>query len=173
MQFAVNYSLPLARLLSDGTVQVDLIKCPDWEGMLKEAALYGSVTIHFDLKTGSGSTSDFDFKRIKAFKEKSATPHVNTHLVAPRYFDFTNPQEKLKLNTLWREEIRRMTDYFGPEAVALEHFPYNEATPHLRYATDSQVFSNVILDTNCMLLLDLAHARITSHSNFDAEAHVS
>jgi hypothetical protein len=34
--------------------------------------------------------------------------------------------------------------------------------PHIRYAADSEVFSKVIEDTDCLLLLDLAHARITA-----------
>jgi hypothetical protein len=174
MQLAVNYSLPLARLIKDDSVRVDLIKCPDWEGMLEEASLCGPITIHFDLKAGLGHTFDFDFVRIKGFKEKTATPHVNTHMVAPPHFDPTDAVERSKINTLWREEISRMTDYFGPTGVALEHFPFTEKTPHLRYATDSLVFTNVILDTNCMLLLDLAHARITANTlGMDVKKYIS
>ncbi|MDF1520843.1 MAG: DUF692 family protein [Brevefilum sp.] len=174
MQLAVNYSLPLARLIKDGSVQVDLIKCPDWEGMLEEASLYGPITIHFDLKAGLGSIFEIDFERIKGFKEKTATPHINTHLVAPPNFDPADAIERSKLNTLWREEISRMTDYFDSKGVALEHFPFTEKTPHLRYATDSQVFTNVIVDTNCMLLLDLAHARITANTlGIDVKEYIS
>jgi len=174
MQLAVNYSLPLARLIKDDSIRVDLIKCPDWEGMLDEASLYGPITIHFDLKAGLGRTFGLNFERIKAFKEKTATPHVNTHLVAPPNFDHTDPIERSKINTLWREEISQMTDYFGPTGVALEHFPFTEKTPHLRYATDSQVFTNVIRDTNCMLLLDLAHARITANAlGIDVKKYIS
>ena len=55
-----------------------------------------------------------------------------------------------------------MTAYFGAEKVALEHFPYTQAMPHIRFAADSEVFSKVIEETGCMLLLDLAHARITA-----------
>lgn len=174
MQLAVNFSIPLARLLKDKRIQIDLIKCPDWEGMLEESLPYGPITIHFDLKTGLGRIASLDFERIKSFKEKTATPHINTHLAAPRNFDINDPQEKLRINALWRKEINQLTDCFGSKAVALEHFPYTKSTPHLRYAADSQTFSKVIVDTDCMLLLDLAHARITANSlGIDVKNYIS
>lgn len=162
MKFACNYSNPLTRLLDEGALQVDLIKCPDWDGMLKEARPYGPITIHFDLDAGLGTTFEVDFSRIQDFFDRTHTPHVNTHLVTPRNFDPNNEEELLKINALWREEIQVMIDHLGAEAVALEQFPYTESTPHIRPATDPAIFSQVIHDTGCMLLLDLAHARITA-----------
>lgn len=162
MKFAVNYSQPLIQLLSEGLVQIDLIKCADWDGMLKEASLFGEITIHFDLAVGLGKTFKTDQDRIAALKKKTKTPHVNTHLVAPRNLDPNNPHEMEKIQRLWREEIGMMVARFGADKVALEHFPYTLTTPHIRPAADSKIFSDVILETGCMLLLDLAHARITA-----------
>ena len=162
MRFAVNFSNPLIRLLKEDAVQIDLIKCPDWAGMLEEAKPYGPITIHFDLDAGLGTTLNVDFARIKDLKTQTATPHVNTHLVTPSTFDPDSPQELEMINRLWRQEIQLMIDHFGADQVALEHFPYTEANPNIKPAADSQIFSKVILDTGCMLLLDLAHARITA-----------
>jgi len=162
MNFAVNYSHSLIQLVKEGSVNIDLIKCPDWEGMLKKAEPYGEITVHFDLKAGLGSTFDADFSHIKAIKEQTCTPHVNTHLVTPKNLDPDNPEEVLKISKLWREEIQVMIDYFGEESVALEHFPYTLTTPHLLPAVESKCFSQVIIDTNCRFLLDLAHASITA-----------
>ena len=131
MNFAVNYSNPLIQLVKEGSVNIDLIKCPDWEGMLKKAEPYGEITVHFDLKAGLGSTFDADFSHIKAIKEQTCTPHVNTHLVAPKNLDTDIPNEVRKINKLWREEIQIMTDHLGESSVALEHFPYTLTTPHL------------------------------------------
>lgn len=164
MKFAVNYSKPLVKLLENGRVKVDLLKCPDWDGMIKEAQPHGDLTIHFDLKAGLGKTFNSDFSRIKTIKEQTCTPHVNTHLVAPDNLDPESPKEVKQINTLWREEIHFMIEFFGEEAVALEHFPYTLTTPHLLPAVDSSSFSQVILDTDCRFLLDLAHARITADS---------
>ena len=164
MKFAVNYSVPLVHLLDEGAIQIDLIKCPDWEGMLDEASAHGDITIHFDLEVGLGNTFHADFSRIQALMESTFTPHVNTHLVTPQQFNPDNTQEMDQINTLWREEIRLMTEKLGPGAVALEHHPYTHANPNIRPAADPQVFSRVIQDTGCMLLLDLAHARITAHT---------
>lgn len=162
MQFAVNYSTPLIRLIQAKKIKIDLIKCPDWEGMLAEAAPYGNITIHFDLNIGLGKTNNVDFDRLKWFKEQTFTPHINTHMIAPRNFDINNEDEREKINTLWRREINLLIDNFGASCVVLEHFPYTNTTPHLQYATDNKIFSKVIEDTGCMLLLDLAHARITA-----------
>jgi uncharacterized protein (UPF0276 family) len=164
MKFAVNYSAPLVHLLDEGAVHIDLIKCPDWEGMLEEAKDHGKITIHFDLEVGLGNTFHSDFSRIRALMERTYTPHVNTHLVTPRQFNPDNTQELDQINALWREEIRLMTEELGPDTVALEHHPYTHANPNIRPAADPEVFSQVIQDTGCMLLLDLAHARITAHT---------
>jgi len=161
MKFAVNYSIPLIRLLEECAVKVDLIKCPDWEGMLKEAQSHGPITIHYDHDVGLGSTFNLDLSRVENLMQQTATYHVNTHLVTPRNFNPDNQQEVKKINRLWREEIAVLTDHFSPELVALEHFPYTSANPHIP-AADNKVFSQVIQDTGCMLLLDLAHARITA-----------
>jgi len=162
MRFAVNFSYPLVRLIKAGAIRVDLIKCPDWEGMLTEAEPYGPITIHFDLKAGLGHTFKADFSRIKTLLKQTDTPHVNTHLVTPRHFDPNNQEDLVRINQLWREEILLMTHHFGASSVALEHFPYTDDTPHLRTPVQSDIFSKVIQDTDCMLLLDLAHARITA-----------
>ena len=162
MKFAVNFSFPLIQLLKKGSVTIDRIKCPDWEGMIKEAETFGEITVHFDMKAGLGNTFDVDFTRIKAIKDHTATPHINTHLVTPKNLDQENTEEVKKINHLWREEILIMIDHFGVESVALEHFPYTLTTPHLRPAVESKSFSQVILDTNCTFLLDLSHASITA-----------
>jgi len=162
MKFAVNYSMPLVRLLKEGVFSIDLIKCPDWEGLLSEAQAYGEITIHFDLEVGLGNTFHADFSRIKALMNSTFTPHVNTHLVTPRQFDPHSRTERRQINTLWRDEIQHMIDNLGADAVALEHHPYTAANPSIQPATDTGIFSQVIQDTGCMLLLDLAHARITA-----------
>lgn len=164
MKLAVNYSYPLMDLIRDELVRVDLIKCPDWDGMLKDAEPYGPITIHFDLNVGLGNTFKVDFSRIKNLQAQTGTPLINTHLVAPQGFNGVHFGDVKRINTLWREEIQWMIDHFSVESVALEHFPFTEATPHIRLAAMSDVFSQVILDTNCMLLLDLAHARITANT---------
>ena len=162
MKLAVNYSRPLIRLIKEQQIKVDLLKCPDWEGMIHEAHPFGKITIHFDLDIGLGNTFKVDFERLKWFMDKTATPHINSHLVTPRNFDIESKEERLKINSLWRQEINRMIEHFDGARVALEHFPFTRAAPHLQLATDSQIFSKVIQDTGCMLLLDLAHARITA-----------
>jgi hypothetical protein len=162
MKLAVNYSNPLIRLIKEQAVELDLIKCPDWEGMLEEAAPYRPVTIHFSLEAGLGKTLDADFSKIERFLQTTKTPHVNTHLVTPRSCTPDDPTELNRVNALWRQEIGLMVDHFGSDKVVLEHFPYTLAAPHIAPAADAAAFSSVIEDTDCQLLVDLAHARITA-----------
>lgn len=173
MKLAVNYSSPLTRLIKENRIEIDLIKCPDWEGMIPEAKPYGKITIHFDLDVGLGSTFKVNFDRLKWFKEQTETPHFNTHLVTPRNFNIRSSDDKRKIGVLWRQEINLMTQNLDPSNVALEHFPYTKSTPHIKYATDADVFSEVIMDTGCMFLLDLAHARITADTlNIDVKDYI-
>lgn len=162
MKLAVNYSNPLIRLLQEKAVEIDLIKCPDWEGMLKEARPYGPITIHYDIHIGLGEIQNLDLERVRCFMKQSATPHVNAHLVTPRNFNPDDSIEVKKINRLWREELAVLVDSFGAEGITLEHYPYTTATPYLRTATDSSIFSQVIQDAGCQFLLDLAHAQITA-----------
>ncbi len=162
MKFAVNYSNPLIRLIKEDAIELDWIKCPDWDGMLEEAAAYKPVTIHFDLEAGLGKTLDVDVSRIGRFLETTETPHVNTHLVTPRSYTPDDPTELHRVNDLWRQEIGWMVDRFGADKVVLEHFPYTLSMPHIAPAADAVTFSRVIEDTGCQLLVDLAHARITA-----------
>lgn len=162
MKLAVNYSSPLINLIKNKTIQLDLIKCPDWDGMLSVAEGHGQVTIHFDMDAGLGNTFNVDFARIRALMDRTFTPHVNTHLVTPKHFDPDNPVEVEKIKRLWRDEILLMIDHFGSDAVALEQFPYTESTPNIKVATEEGTFSQVINDTGCRLLLDLSHAAITA-----------
>jgi uncharacterized protein len=160
--FAVNYSINLIQLLKEDQIQLNWIKCPDWEGMLQEARPHGLITIHFDLKCGLGETFQADLKRLKGLLHNTVTPHVNTHLVAPRNFDCQQETEVHRLQNLWRDEINILTDFFGGDRVALEHYPLNPTNQHLQLAVDPQIFSKVVLDTGCQFILDLAHARITA-----------
>lgn len=174
MKFAVNFSNPLIQLIKEKTIEIDLIKCPDWEGMLKEARPYGPITIHYDLHTGLGDAVNLDLERIRCFKEQTQTPHINSHLVVPRNFNTNDPAELQKINKLWREEMGILVDYFGSDSVVLEHFPFTEATPHIKTATDPVIFSQVIDDTGCQFLLDLAHARITADTlGLDVRDYIS
>ncbi len=162
MILAVNYSNNLIRLIQQQKVSVDLIKCPDWQGMLEEAKHHAPITIHFDLKAGLGKTTQSDPERLRELKDKTFTPHINTHLVTPRNFNAENAAEVDRLWTTWLEEIGFLVKHFGKDQVALEHYPYTSNNPHLRIAVMPKVFSKVVQETDCRFLLDLAHARITA-----------
>ena len=74
MKLAVNFSNPLVNLIKAKDIQVDLIKCPDWEGMLEEALPYGPVTIHFSLEAGLGIPSRPILSGLKNSSPKRTPP---------------------------------------------------------------------------------------------------
>jgi uncharacterized protein (UPF0276 family) len=162
MKFAVNYSNALIKLLQDDQIQVDLIKCPDWAGMIKEAKLQGPITIHFDLDVGLGNSFNVDFNRVRRLADETFTPHVNTHLVTPKTLNPDNIAEVNKLIDLWHQELQFMIDGLGSCKVALEHFPYTKEFPNLIPAVDIKIFSNLVETMGVNFLLDLSHARITA-----------
>ena len=45
MKFAINYSVASEELLNDGTIQVDLFKCPSWEHLVPRVQEnYGAIS---------------------------------------------------------------------------------------------------------------------------------
>ena len=66
-----------------------------------------------------------------------------------------------------------MIEHLGAQSVALEHHPLTEVNPNIRPAADPEIFSQVVQDTGCMFLLDLAHARITADTlGVDVEDYI-
>lgn len=164
MKLAVNYSPALVELLAENKIEIDLIKCPDWEWMITEVEGIKPLTVHFDLTLGLGQIANTDFERIALLQKHTSTPHINAHLANPT--DFVNPTRAdiNRLQSVWQQELALLGDAFGLDFVVLEHYPYTPQTPHLAYATRADVYADVIRRSGCQVLLDLAHARITANT---------
>lgn len=182
IQFAVNYSPQAAALLGAGTVEFDRFKGPEWPDLIAEARQWRPVRVHFSLFARRASLNTANWGLIETVLEETGTPFVNIHL-APHVEDFPG----LALETHSADWVRRvadeltrvtqtLVDRFGPERVIAENVPWD---PNPRYAIpraalDPAVPRQVIAETGCGLLLDVAHARIAAlHTGWDERDYIA
>lgn len=162
MKFAVNYSVGLSNCLKEDGFQVDLIKCPEWDGLLMEARKIKPVYIHFDILVGIGKVQALNWKKIHQLMELTSTPHLNCHLVTSRDTDPDSSSDILRMLTTWEREIDLLSAQVGNTHLVVEHFPFMPYHPHMRAAVDAKSIASVITQTGTRFLFDLAHARITA-----------
>lgn len=170
MKFAINYSTQAAELLSEGRIEIDRFKCPNWPDLVREAGAYRPVAVHFGLQAGNGQLKNSDWESISRLLTQTGTPYVNLHL-SPTQEDYPSfpietpePDQFRQVVKNLIDDVRAMVDQFGPERVIAENVPYRgEAGKLLRPAAEPAVIHQVLETTGCGLLLDISHARITAH----------
>jgi len=162
MKFAVNYSTDLSKLILEDNLAIDLIKCPDWDGIIIEARKLLPVYVHFDILVGIGKVKNLKWDKIHHLMELTNTEHINCHLVANSDIDPILKSDQLKLLKIWEEEINLLSTKFSNKNIVAEHFPFMPYHPHMRQAVDAGNISRIVKETGCRFLLDLAHARITA-----------
>lgn len=162
MQLAVNYSTQLENLLINRQVEVDLIKCPDWQGLIDAALIFKPVYIHFDLLLGNQQPIRAgQIQNIKALMRQTGTQWVNFHLIAPKNATI---HSKSDLLGFWLREMDDILKVFEPHQIVVENFPFYSSQPQNLYAVDADTIHRLIDQTQCGFLLDLAHAKITTIS---------
>lgn len=177
MKFAINYSTQAAELLSEGQIEIDRFKCPNWPDMIHEASSYRPVAVHFGLQAGSGKLKDSNWEPISHLLAETGTPYVNLHLSPTRedYPDFPietpEPDQFQQVVKNLIDDVRAVVEQFGAERVIAENVPYSgEAGKVLRPAVEPAVIHQVLEKTGCGLLLDISHARIAAH-HLEIDAH--
>jgi uncharacterized protein len=169
VKFAINYSRVALDLRKQNRIQADLLKCPDWPDHWPEFAMAGPVYIHFRLMAGSRHMQSVDWDQIASLRNWSNTPFVNLH-ISP-YLDWiSNLVSEGKADAfaenifnLAYQDVMLASRYFGAENVIVENVPYQDTVGlQARPAVEPELFSRLVAETGCGLLLDLAHARITA-----------
>lgn len=175
MQFAVQYSAELARLLRDGRVRVDSLKCPAWPHVIKAAQELRPVYVHFPLKVGRGIGDAIDTEtsqpaawgQVEALLVQTGTPLVNLHLSPSTEdhpgipVDSANPADVERVTEHLIRDVQAVVRRFGPERVVVEN-DHDNGGRHLRPALLPQVIRRVVEATGCGFLLDLSHARLAA-----------
>jgi uncharacterized protein (UPF0276 family) len=181
VRFAMNYSPQAAALLAEERIAVDLWKCPDWPDLIETARESRPIYVHFPLDAGTGSLTGVDWEQLSRLRDESATPYVNLHLLAkPEHFpeipaESREPGHLTAVADRFLEDVHQVVERFGPERVIVENLIYRGPGSDKLYAAISpEVIGRVVRETGCGLLLDTAHARITSiHLGLDPREYIA
>jgi uncharacterized protein (UPF0276 family) len=162
MKLAVNASAPLQALLAQAAVQVDLIKCPEWDGIVNAARQLAPVYIHFEINIGNASVNLLDFAMIKRFLEATATPHLNVHLAGNGQLHSDSRTDQVKLIDTWKTDIDTIREHLPDTIIVAENLPYLPSYSENRIANHSWMINELLESMDIGLLLDLSHIRITA-----------
>jgi uncharacterized protein (UPF0276 family) len=161
MQFAVNYSLPLEKLLLTGKVEVDLLKCPDWQGVIHAARRLRPVYVHFEIAVGNGQVPTLDYDVLRAMFTQTHTPHLNCHLIGNSTLDPGSRNDQLKQIREWVEELTFIRNNLPDVPLVAENLPITPLEKGSRIGADPDLIRETLLATETDLLFDLSHARIS------------
>lgn len=174
MQFAVNYSTPLRDLIREGAVKVDLLKCPEWDGIVNAARPWGPVYIHFEISLGAVNIQKLNFDLIRRFLQSTQTPHLNTHFSNQPPLESDNRANRIKMLKNWKEDVALLREQLPGVKIIAENLPWHEFLPQLRMAAEPDLISEVIEDCDLGLLLDLSHAQISAQAfGMDFEEYIN
>jgi uncharacterized protein (UPF0276 family) len=169
MDFAINYSPQAAQLLKAHKIDVDYFKTPPWPDMITKAQQDRPVSVHFELRAGSGKLHKTDWEFVETYLDSTATKYVNLHLAAdirdglPFETDNPSPIEIEEVLANMHHDTAAAVARFGPEKVIVENVPYRVGEKHVvRTCTQPEVISEIITSHRCGLLLDISHARISA-----------
>ena len=161
MQFAVNYSLPLENLLLTQKVEVDLLKCPDWQGVIRAAQRLRPVYVHFEIAVGNGEAPTLDYDALRAMLTQTHTPHLNCHLVGNSTLDPESRNDRLMQINQWVEELTVLRTNLPELPLVAENLPITPLEKGSRIGADPNLIREALLATETDLLFDLSHARIS------------
>ncbi|MBO8157135.1 MAG: DUF692 family protein [Bacillaceae bacterium] len=182
MKFAVNYSHQAIDLLVQEAIDVDLIKCPEFdEDFITKVSQHRPVYMHFGLATGLNNIEQYNWNKVKSLKKVTNTPYVNLHLMAfsEDYdgipVDTTEPKHVRLIKEQVIADVKKIANRFGSENVILENVVYRGSEGHiLRPIIDPEIITEIVEETGCGLLLDLAHAQLTTkYLDMDVYDYVS
>lgn len=164
MKFALNYSPQAAALLREGTIALDLFKCPDWDDVIEQAAALCPVYVHFPLRVGLGHFDGVDWDKIERLLKTTETAFVNAHF-APRHPDFETPPPTEAVLAHLCADVGALVERFGAARVIVENVPYigkDDPDDFLPQTAEAALFHTVLGETGAGFLLDISHARHTA-----------
>ena len=162
MKFAINYSPQAVKLWRDGTIEVDLFKCPDWRDLVEQASQVHKVYVHCDLYAGRELEKPVDFGSLFHWLAATETTVINTHFAVLRSefgSDSTISPEAVIQRAV--QSVERLGERIGVERIVIENLPYPTRFWYgdlLPDVVDPAVIAEVVRRTGCGLLLDVAHA---------------
>lgn len=187
MKIAVNYSAASRDLFQAGRIPIDLFKCFMQADVVAIVQKFAPLYIHFPLKVGAGigdavdaiTHKPADWALIECFLAHTHTPFINLHL-AQDCTDFPHlppdtllPDHVDMLTECLLKDVRAVVQHFGSERVIVEN-DHHFGGRHLRPASLPHVIRQVVEDTGCGFLLDVAHARLAAlNFGLDAQSYLT
>lgn len=176
MKLAINYGLLTADLTTQGAVPVDVFKCPAWPTLIPQALQAGPTYVHLPLIVNGrhGDAWDSEKKRtadwyaLETLLTQTDTPYINVHfLVSTADYphlppDTIHPSHIAEVVDGVSAEINAIGARFGRERVMMENV-YDDYGQNMRLTCLPDVISQIVHNTGCGLLLDLAHAWLAAH----------
>ncbi len=175
MKLAVNYSDATADLIRAGQISSDRVKCPAWPDLIPTAQGVLPTYVHFPLRVGLGigdaidteTNQPADWGKVERLLTQTDTPFVNVHL-SLKTTDFphipadTRAQAHIEMlvEHLTRD-VQAVVDRFGAGRVIVENV-HDSWGANLRPAFLAQVIRQVVEETQCGFLLDVAHAHLAA-----------
>lgn len=163
MQFAVNYSVPMEKLLREGAIDCDLLKCPEWEGVVNAARPLRPVHVHFEIVVGNGGFEHLDFDLIRSMLANSQTPHLNCHLLGRADLDPESPADRRNLIENWVSEMRYLKEQAPGVKLVAENLPFIPGYYGSKIGSTPEMIAQAIVEADAGMLFDLSHARISCH----------
>lgn len=159
MKLAVNYSTALHKLIESEKVKVDLLKCPEWDGLVRPAMTIGQVYIHFEIALGANKVQHLNFDLIRRMLKLTGTKFINTHLSNAAQH---GSQSKKDLLANWEADLAFLRKQLPEMPFIAENLPWHSSLPQLKLASDPELISQFLINNDVGLLLDLSHAQITA-----------
>jgi uncharacterized protein (UPF0276 family) len=163
MKFAVNYSTPLKDLLNEGAVDVDLLKCPEWDGLVNAALPLRPVYVHFDIALGINKIQSLNFDLIRRMFATTDTYYLNVHLSNDSVVDPSSAFARKELLDRWKDEVAFLREQLPDQTIIAENLPWVNYLPQLEIACNPDLINELIEECDLGLLLDLSHAKMSSH----------
>ncbi len=178
---AVNYSPQAEKLLAQGDIEFDLFKCPPWPKLIAAAQRWRPITVHFDFQAGQGEPSHEMLETAAGWFAQTSTCWVNSHFAPLVQNPPSTPLEGAdparaiaRRQTL--ADLKVLSERFGADRVVLENVPWERRAdyPIDRVAADPLLLAEVIRQSGCNLLLDLAHSRLAAEElGLSADQHLT
>ncbi|UOQ86569.1 multinuclear nonheme iron-dependent oxidase [Gracilibacillus salinarum] len=182
MKLAVNYSVEAERLVRDSVIDIDYFKCPDFSNeLIENAEKTNPCYIHFGLNAGDGQMDKVNWKNVKELREQSNTPYINVHAVAyakdyPNTDIFSSsPSLVNRIVDAAVKDIEIVAEKVGIENVIMENIVCRgQGENTMQAIIDPAIISEIVDQTGCGLLLDTAHAQLTSKClGYDVKEYIS
>lgn len=159
MKLAVNYSTALHKLIETQKVHVDLLKCPEWDGLVRPALNIGQVYIHFEIALGTDKVQYLNFDLIRRMLRMTDTRFINTHLSNSAQL---SSRSRKQILAAWEADLAFLRKQLPGIPFIAENLPWHSSLPQLKLASDPQLISEFLVRNEVGLLLDLSHAQITA-----------